>query len=372
MKSWGTLRFDVHRGLLPRDFKVSETGLLAKLTRSKVSGPDKQVNFRAVVIHSSACVQHKNWLSVGWELLQKGAPHERDCLLPTPSNNFRGFKTKELKSATAFAVQTQVISLASYRGLRIFQSSTGHYYTPHSGRNFMLSDAAVLGSAKLTVISSEDGHPAKFKIAQMQSAIAATFRNPDTDQLGEADDIDDLGDFLRAWEVPESSVLRTKKILCSRTFSDLESITYPEPSAVDSELAAGEIILGDIDEEAAMKKVVQAETAIGQPRTLRIAWFGPQASPSRDPLEPPRGLLYFPFGEEGHTCTAFPWSLLHVVHLLLVVLRSRIHVLTTMFASGVQSRLSFRTFPDHLRQTLPHPAMIEVYSAWCTAVRQSG
>ena len=44
--------------IMPRDFNVSETGLLAKLTRSKVSGPDKELNFRVVVIHASAYVQH--------------------------------------------------------------------------------------------------------------------------------------------------------------------------------------------------------------------------------------------------------------------------------------------------------------------------
>ena len=65
----GTLRFDDHRELLPRDFKISETGLLAELSRSKVSGPDKRLNFRVDVIHSSAYVQHKNWLSIGWEFL---------------------------------------------------------------------------------------------------------------------------------------------------------------------------------------------------------------------------------------------------------------------------------------------------------------
>ena len=134
---------------------------------------------------------------------------------------------------TAFAVQTQTISLASCRGLKIFQGSTGHYYTPHSGRKFMPSGTAVLGFSKvdrdiLGGWSAEGSErftrTAKFKIAQMQSAIAATFRNPDSDQLGEARDIDDLADFLRTWEIPEKSILRTKKILCSRTFSDLERI----------------------------------------------------------------------------------------------------------------------------------------------------
>ena len=85
VQSWGTLRFDDHRGLLP---------LQAKLTRSKVSGSDKYLNFRAVIIHSSAYVHRKDWLAVGWGLLLKEAPHERDYLLPAPSNNFRGFKTR--------------------------------------------------------------------------------------------------------------------------------------------------------------------------------------------------------------------------------------------------------------------------------------
>ena len=171
----------------------------------------------------------------------KGAPHERDYLLPAPSNNFRGFKTKELRYATAFATQSQVISLASYRGLRIFQGSTGHYHTPHSGRNFMPSGAAALGFSKadrdvLGGWSAEGSErytrTAKFKIAQMQSAIAATFRNPDVGQLGEADDVDDLGDFLRTWEVAEKSILRTKKILCalvqSRILRESFRLSFPQ------------------------------------------------------------------------------------------------------------------------------------------------
>ena len=60
VQSWGTLRFDDHRGLLHRDVILSEMGLQAKFTRSKVSGSDKHLNFRAVIIHSSAYVQRKD------------------------------------------------------------------------------------------------------------------------------------------------------------------------------------------------------------------------------------------------------------------------------------------------------------------------
>ena len=104
VQSWGPLRFDDHRGLLPREFAVTSTGLQARLTRSKVSGSDKHLNYRTVIIHPSAYIQRESWLSVGWKLLQEGAPHERDYLLPAPTNNYQGFKIKELKYSTAFAV----------------------------------------------------------------------------------------------------------------------------------------------------------------------------------------------------------------------------------------------------------------------------
>ena len=185
VQSWGTLRFDDHRGLLPREFVVTSTGLQARLTRSKVSGSDKHLNYRIVIIHPSAYIQRESWLSVGWKLLQESAPHERDYLLPAPTNNYQGFKIKELKYSTAFAVQTRVISIATYRGLRIFENSTGHYYTPHSGRNFMPSAAAVLGFVKTEHEKlggwAADGsqrytRTAKYKIAQMKIAVASTFK----------------------------------------------------------------------------------------------------------------------------------------------------------------------------------------------------
>ena len=56
----------------------------------------------------------------------------------------------------------------------------------------------------------------------MQFAVAATFTNPEPDPLAEADDIDALGEFLKNWDVTDKDVLCSKKILTSRTFSDVE------------------------------------------------------------------------------------------------------------------------------------------------------
>ena len=268
VQSLGALRIDDHRGLLPRDFVVTSMGLQARLTRSKVSGSDKHLNFRTVIIHPSAYIQRRDWLAVGWNLLLNGAPHERDYLLPAPTNNFHGFKTKELKYSTAFAVQTHIISTACYRGLRVFENSTGHYYTPHSGRNFMPSAASVLGFSKaerdiLGGWSAEGSQrytrTAKYKIAQMQTAVSSTFRSSEPDQLAEADDIDSLADFLRTWDVPEESIRKSLNILCVRSYAELERSDSSEPVPFDCDLVPGELAPDNLDEEAEVRKKLSKE-----------------------------------------------------------------------------------------------------------------
>ena len=220
-QSWSTLRFDDHRGIIPEDLEISETGLVGRLSRSKVTGRDKRVAFRVLVIHPSAFVHQKDWLTTGWALLSKEAPYVRDYLLPAPANNFRGFKRKELTYHTAFAVQSQIVSLASYRGLRIFRTPTTHYYTPHSGRNFMPTSTAVLGFSKsdrdmlggwAAEGSERYSRAAKFKIGLMQRAVSTTFGSADHDPLAEADDLDGLGVFLKSSGVSDDEILRTKTL----------------------------------------------------------------------------------------------------------------------------------------------------------------
>ena len=172
----------------------------------------------------------------------------------------------------------------------------------------------------------------------MQSAIAATFKDPDSDQLAEAGDIDDLADFLKTWEILEKSILRTKKIFCSRTFSDLERVISLEPPTVDSDLAAGEMVLEDIDEEIAMKKSVAKQRQ--QSGNVQSCLVPITSKPARISAPISRRVITFPTrGKKRYvfssilvvaTC-CLVWTILH---LLLVVLRSRIRVLTTLFASG--------------------------------------
>ena len=148
LQAWGTLRFDDHRGLLQADVVVDQSGMVAKLSRTKVTGPDKSVGYRMVVVDAAAYLQHKEWMRTGWSVLCQAAPFERDCMLPTPTSNLRGCKCAELQYHTAFAIQSQVIAHSTYCGRRIFTSATQHYFTPHSGRNYLPSAAAVLNFTK--------------------------------------------------------------------------------------------------------------------------------------------------------------------------------------------------------------------------------
>ena len=133
VQCWATLRFDDHRGIVPAELEVTESGLLDKRKRSKVTGPDKKLNFRLLVIHSSACVHQKLWMLTGWQLLEKDAFDSRDYLPPAPSNNYRRVKNKELKYQVAFAVQTRLLAFATYRGQGSFGRAQDTITRPIAG-----------------------------------------------------------------------------------------------------------------------------------------------------------------------------------------------------------------------------------------------
>ena len=159
-QAWSTLRFDDHRGIVPEDLEISETGLVGKLSRSKVTGQDKRVAFRVLVIHPSAFVHQKDWLSTGWALLMKEAPYARDYLLP---NNCRGLKRTEL------TYQRHLPSnLRLFRWLRITVYGFSEHFPPTTTRptaaaTLCLHQQQFLGSASLTRTCWEVGPPRAVK-----------------------------------------------------------------------------------------------------------------------------------------------------------------------------------------------------------------
>ena len=109
VQCWGTLRFSDHRGLRPADVMLDSEGLVARLTRSKTIGSDRAITMRLVVISKGAFVQSPSWMVTSWQLLTQEAAFDRDFLLPSPTDGFRGCRHKELKYVIGSAVQFRVL-----------------------------------------------------------------------------------------------------------------------------------------------------------------------------------------------------------------------------------------------------------------------
>ena len=166
-------------------------------------------------------------------------------------------------------IQSQIVSLLTYRGQKIFRAGTGHYYTHHSGRNFMPSATAVLGSSKsdwdiLGGWSAEGrerySRAAKYNITNVQKAASQSFTTSNLDPPGEAHDIDALGNFLKSCDVSDKEILRVKTLLLSRTFTDVQRDDTMEAPSVQVELDSGELAPDvDFNEELSMTKKASKE-----------------------------------------------------------------------------------------------------------------
>ena len=149
LQCWGTLRFSDHRGLIPDEkFEVKGNSLTTRLTRSKTIGSDKTVSSRSVVVSPTRFVRRSEWLSCGWALLKQHADYPRHYLLPMPSGNYKGCVRRELRYDTAHALQTKVLQSLKVRGEPLLSQRTAQYWTPHSGRNFLVSGASAVGVSK--------------------------------------------------------------------------------------------------------------------------------------------------------------------------------------------------------------------------------
>ena len=78
----------------------------------------------------------QNWLSCGWQVLSQKADFPRDYLLPMPSGNLKGCLQRELRYDTAYALQRRVMDVLVSDGQKLFTHGVGHFWSPHSGRNF--------------------------------------------------------------------------------------------------------------------------------------------------------------------------------------------------------------------------------------------
>ena len=68
VQAWSTLRFGDHEGLKPSTLRLSEGNLRGELTRTKTTGPDKQVASRAFVVAAGCYLLEPSWLEEGLRL----------------------------------------------------------------------------------------------------------------------------------------------------------------------------------------------------------------------------------------------------------------------------------------------------------------
>ena len=208
LQCWGTLRFADHRGLNPgKGFEVKGNALEARLTHSKTIGADRNLSYRLVLVSEHCYVRKPNWLSSGWQVLSQKADFPRDYLLPMPSGNLKGCLQRELRYDTAYALQKRVMDVLVSDGQKLFTHGVGHFWSPHSGRNFLPSAAGALNVDKsdrdmlggwAAQESDRYNRVARLRIRAVQAQVAETFADRvNHDPLFEGDAIEEFRVFLQ-------------------------------------------------------------------------------------------------------------------------------------------------------------------------------
>ena len=267
VQSCGTLRFADHRGLSPSEgFEVKGNALSARLTHSKTIGQDKALSYRLVVISEKCYIRKQDWLSCGWRLLTTKADFQRDYLLPMPSGNLKGCVHRELRYDTAYALQRRVMEVLTTGQERVFSHGVGHYWTPHSGRNFLPSAAAALNIEKTdrdmlgawaAQESDRYNRVAKVRIQMIQARVAATFADRITnDPLLEADALEDFSAYLRRQGMSDEVVAVYLRKMSARNFAHL-----PRPMGEAAVEQVGSLSPGEVQQREEDEFLIEREAA---------------------------------------------------------------------------------------------------------------
>ena len=109
-------------------------------------GTHKNVSARPVRVDASSFISSPQWLSAGWQILNELAPFQRDHLLPAPAGLYDSCLRMEFRYALVYAIQNRLLaSLVDSKGAKVLTAEATVFWTPHSGRSFLLSCTAALG-----------------------------------------------------------------------------------------------------------------------------------------------------------------------------------------------------------------------------------
>ena len=159
VKIFGVLRTDDLQRLRPENVKMGEAGLVAKLLRTKCTGPGKKVRELTVFVPAEASVAGTKWLHVGYELWLGSVPKGLDFFLPRLSKDMKFFVPKVPTSSDLAGMFTQVLltvrqPVEGDGGLvpgqaAMLDESMAVSWTGHSERSSLPSLAATLGVPKM-------------------------------------------------------------------------------------------------------------------------------------------------------------------------------------------------------------------------------
>ena len=148
VRTWSSLRFDDHRGLMPAEMDMKNGHLTAVLTRTKTSGQDKSVEALPVHVSSKAFLGISTWLAVGFGLWQQ-VPLDRDCFLVMPDPVRQGTVKVEVTYADAITMtKAMLMSLtrpsstggdATQEEKLFLGTEVVSFWTEHSARASMAS-----------------------------------------------------------------------------------------------------------------------------------------------------------------------------------------------------------------------------------------
>ncbi len=200
LSAWGVMRFDDHRGLDPASIVVDTAGLRGLLTRTKTTGPDKQVTVRELHVDRSSYVTRDGWLEAGWELWRHWNDFKRDYFL-LPRSTADGMLHREITYEEYVGGMRRVISKLGGDGdLAELGEDLAMTFTAHSWRASLPSAASALG-APSSLLDSLGAWRAKGgevyarthtrRAGRVQVAVAKAIRSADAreDVLAEAADL---------------------------------------------------------------------------------------------------------------------------------------------------------------------------------------
>jgi hypothetical protein len=231
LKVWGVLRFDDHRGLVPKRMRMSAAGLAATLVRTKTSGAGKKVEELPMFVSSEAFLRQQTWLAVGFDLWGK-VSLDRDFFLCLPTSDWMGARLLQAKYADGLAMSRGLTAKLTFRqeegAALILPAGVERFWSEHSERATLPSWAATLNfpqswldnlgrwGARRSAAYVRTG---RVRVMVMQSKVADAIRcasDPST-MVGDQGLMDQLSCFLQEKGFSDLTVQRVRAILCQKT-----------------------------------------------------------------------------------------------------------------------------------------------------------